>query len=104
MPRAELLFFAGCPHIDASRAQLRLALAAAGLPLEWSERDDPRGYGSPTILIDGVDVLGAAPGAGASCRVYRKTEVRGAPPLAAILGALISAASRPRAPRPADAG
>lgn len=91
VPRVELLFFPGCPHVDAARAQLRAALEAVGLPAEWSESDDARGYGSPSILVDGVDVLGALPGAGTSCRLYRGTELPGAPSLAAIVRALSSA-------------
>ena len=90
MPRVELIYFVGCPHIEAARKQLRAALEEAALPAEWIESDDARGYGSPSILINGVDVLGAEPGAGSSCRVYRGTEVPGAPPLAAIVDALRS--------------
>jgi hypothetical protein len=88
MPHVELLYFTGCPHIEAARTQLRAALEAAGLPAEWTECDDARGYGSPSILINGVDVLGAVPQAGNSCRVYRGSEVAGAPPLAPIVRAL----------------
>lgn len=88
MPRVELIYFVGCPHIEAARTQLRAALEEAGLPVEWTESDDARGYGSPSILINGVDVLEAQQGAGNSCRVYRGSEVPGSPPRAAILRAL----------------
>ena len=88
MPRVELLFFPGCPHIAAARAQLKTAFARLDLPASWTERDDAQGYGSPTILVNGVDVMGASPGNDASCRLYVGTEVAGAPPLQALLQAL----------------
>lgn len=89
MPRIELLFFPGCPHIEAARTQLRAALKLTGLPLEWSESALTRGYGSPTILVNGVDVLGALPSSsGDSCRLYRDSELAGAPPLRELMRAL----------------
>lgn len=65
----QLLHFPGCPNVDAARAALRQAIAAEGLdvPLEEIDVDDPavpawaRGWGSPTVLIDGVDVAGGEP-------------------------------------------
>jgi mercuric ion transport protein len=50
----------------------------------------PRGWGSPTILVEGRDVAGAPRPAGASCRLYRHTndETRGAPSAAMIQAAL----------------
>ena len=92
----ELLFFPECPHIDAARAQLRRALELAGLPVKWTEHDVTlastpaalQGYGSPTILIDGADVMGAPPGEGAACRYYAATELPGAPPLKELVRAL----------------
>jgi hypothetical protein len=96
MPSIELLFFPSCPHIDAARSQLRAALRLAGRDETWTERDvtaadapaHTRGYGSPTILVDGRDVSGVGPCAGQSCRVYTDSEVRGAPSVAAISSAL----------------
>jgi hypothetical protein len=93
-PRAELIYFAGCPNVDASRDALRTALAAAGLPpvwLEWDQTEESAPayvdrYGSPTVLVDGHDVTGAGPApAGPSCCV------RGAPESQAILAALMPA-------------
>ena len=96
MPRVELLYFPGCPQVEAARAQLRRALERVGLPVTWVEHDVTlastpaalQGYGSPTVLVDGADVVGAPPGDGAACRLYLGTEVPGAPPLKALLGAL----------------
>jgi mercuric ion transport protein len=49
-----------------------------------------RGWGSPTILIDGVDVAGGSPSE-ACCRLYPTSKERGAPPLALIEAALLRA-------------
>jgi hypothetical protein len=90
-PPIELVYFTGCPHVEEARATLRVALEAAGLPAEWREWDqtDPKtptrvlGYGSPTILVGGLDVTGKAPAnAGRACRAD------GTPPAAAIAAAL----------------
>jgi len=95
----ELIYDEDCPNVDEARSCLRSALAEAGMPADWKEwpRDDPESplysarYGSPTILVDGVDVTGTAPMDGtASCRVYRNSDgsLRGAPPVEAIVAAL----------------
>ena len=76
-----LLYDADCQNAPQARATLREALQRAGLEQQWAEYD--RGalgtperllhYGSPTILVDGVDVAGeTGPAAGASCRIYPK--------------------------------
>lgn len=65
----EFVHFAGCPNADAARQALRSALRAAGRAEEWTEwdllspetPDRVRGYASPSILVDGVDVGGASP-------------------------------------------
>lgn len=96
MPAVELLFFAGCPHVEAARAQLRRAFELRGETPTWREVDvsapdapaHAQGWGSPTVLVDGRDVLGAAPTAGLGCRLYPGSERPGAPPLAALLAAL----------------
>lgn len=96
MATVELLYFPDCPNVPAAREQLGRACVAAGLPAAWSEIDvtaegapaHARGYGSPTILVDGKDVTGAAPGGGSSCRIYVGSDVRGVPPLDAIVAAL----------------
>lgn len=77
--RVELVYDRDCPNASAARATLLRAFAAVGAPPSWTEWDRrapesppyARAYGSPTILVDGEDVAGAAPAAGAdSCRVY----------------------------------
>ncbi len=77
LPWIELVYFAGCPHVESARTSLREALAEAGLPAQWTEWDQydsatpPRvlGFGSPTILIGGRDVTGHGRiGLGKACR------------------------------------
>ena len=76
--KVQLVYFTGCPNVDAARAALRDALAAEHLDLTIEEidveRDDApswaRGWGSPTILVDGNDIAGQAPSSSASCRLY----------------------------------
>jgi len=96
MATVELLYFPDCPNVPAAREQLRRAFAAIGAPPAWAEVDvssddaplHARGYGSPSILVDGKEVTGAAPGGGSSCRIYSGSDVRGVPPLEAIVAAL----------------
>ena len=96
--RVELLYFPGCPNIGPTRVRLRRALLEAGCPVQWTEHDvssddappHTRGYGSPTILVDGRDVSGGSPADGTACRLYPDSEVPGAPPLVAVLKALRS--------------
>jgi hypothetical protein len=97
MPTVELIYNADCPHVGEARAQLLRAFAQAGVPPRWTEwragaPDSPphvAGYGSPTILVDGVDVAGAAPGDGASCRLYgERGALQPVPAIATIAAAL----------------
>ena len=86
--KVQLLYFQGCPNLDAARAAVRDALAAEKLdtPIEEIDVEDPaapeavRGWGSPTILIDGKDVSGHEPSASCACRLY----AGGAPSVASI--------------------
>src|SRR6185312_2046001 len=72
----QLLYFRGCPHVEAARQALAQALRAVEDPPPVAEIDvtDPstpvelRAWGSPTILIDGVDVTGGE-ASGSSCRL-----------------------------------
>ncbi len=90
-PRVELVYFSDCPNVDATREAVRAALITEGLPNKWREwnRDDPatpealRGYGSPTVLVNGADIL-PTEGGNASCRVY----AGGAPEVAVLRAAL----------------
>lgn len=77
--KIHLLHFEGCPNVDAARTALREALAAENVegPVEEIDVEQPdapewaRGWGSPTILIDGKDVTGQERSEGSSCcRLY----------------------------------
>ena len=95
-----LLYFEGCPNWEV--ADQRLAAIAAESPdvvvtrhrVETVAEAERLGFhGSPSILVDGVDVF-AEPGAGVglSCRVYRTPDgLAGSPTmdqLRAALGAI----------------
>lgn len=86
----DLLYFDGCPHVTAAKAHLREALDSLGLTDSWREwgltnaetPDHLRGYPSPSILINGVDIEGGQPQVGATCAAG------GAPPVESIVRAL----------------
>ncbi len=98
----ELIYDADCPNVASARSLLIKAFARTGVSARWREweRSAPDSpdytsrYGSPTILVDGKDVAGAAPVAGiGACRVYADGEVKlsRTPPLYAVCSALLSA-------------
>ncbi len=92
-PHIDLLYFDGCPHVDAARQRLRDALTSLSLPAQWTEWDTRatttpeqlRGHASPTVLVDGVDVEGKAAVTGAGCAVG------GGPSLVVLQRALLAA-------------
>ena len=97
MPNVDLVYDVECPNVATTRANLIRGFALAGLPPAWREHriGDPaaparvRGYGSPTILVDGQDVAGVLPTAEACCRLYTDENGRcGAPPVELIARAL----------------
>ena len=76
--KVQLLYFDGCPHVAEARHVLRAALAACALPevaVEELDVEAPttptelRGWGSPTILVNGADVAGEKAPSGRSCRL-----------------------------------
>jgi hypothetical protein len=86
--RVQLLFFEGCPHVDAARRALREGLDSTGLGDVVVEQIDVdaastpvelRDWGSPTILIDGVDIAGERGPTGRSCRLYGNARQARAP-------------------------
>ena len=98
MPQIELIYDADCPNVPKACEQLLQVFAMLDLPPHWQEwrSDDPkmpehaRGYGSPTILVEGQDVSGAGQLDGtAGCRVYATSEgIRGVPTVEDIVAAL----------------
>jgi hypothetical protein len=91
----QLLYFPDCPNVASARSALQEALTKLADPPPLAEIDvtNPattarlRSWGSPTILVDGVDVAGEQP-TESCCRLYRDRERRGAPSLAIIEAAL----------------
>lgn len=102
MPTVELVYDRDCPNIAAAREQLLRAFSALGLTPHWREWEinDPRapahahGFGSPTVLVDGVDVTPEpATGTDVCCRIYANSDSanRGVPALDEITAALRAA-------------
>lgn len=99
MARVELIYDSDCPNLPAARRALTEAFNTAGLTPRWDEwdRGDPaspayvRSYGSPTILVNGRDIVpqSTVEGAGA-CRVYSDAagQLTRAPAPESILAAL----------------
>lgn len=88
--RVELVYDLDCPNIGAARTALLQAFARAGVAASWKEWDRKapespayvRRYGSPTILVNGQDVVSAEPTDGGDCcRLYNdgENEFRGVP-------------------------
>jgi hypothetical protein len=97
----ELIYARDCPNVLAARGNLIKAIAASSREVRWTEWDSSaadspphvKGYGSPTVLVDGKDVAeNSASGAGASCRLYRRDGRRfeGAPSAEQIATVLAS--------------
>lgn len=98
----ELIYDADCPNAAGTRSMLIKAFTTTGVSARWKEwerssadaPDYARCYGSPTILIDGKDVAGAAPSPGThACRVYSDGggKLSRIPPLEVIRSALLNA-------------
>lgn len=87
------MWWEGCPSTERALSELRGALAELGLPdaveireIRTDEEAEEAAFtGSPTILIDGVElmaVLGKGGGdepAGLNCRVYARRDGRMSP-------------------------
>jgi mercuric ion transport protein len=83
--KVELIYDADCPNVSETRANLLQAFAAVRLKAKWTEweRSSPSSpayaanFGSPTILVDGLDVAGDNPSEHISCcRLYASVEGR----------------------------
>ncbi len=108
-PEIMLVYDADCPNLPAARVALREALEREGLEPKWVEYDRAAlgtpapllRFGSPTILVDGVDVAGeAGRAAAASCRVYPgERGLRGVPPLEALADAIAHRTALASAPQ-----
>jgi hypothetical protein len=74
--RVELLLAPDCPHAELARTVLDGCLAQLGLTLAVHERVGD--YPSPTVLVEGVDVMNDTPGTprGQACRLDVPTTPR----------------------------
>lgn len=72
--KIELLHVPGCANLEGTRELLHSTLSELRLddPVEEKEGAFP----SPTILVDGIDVMGRPDAAGASCRLDLPTRDR----------------------------
>lgn len=99
MPIVELVRALDCPNVSRTREHLVEAFRCVGLVPEWVEYDvnDPaipdhvRGHGSPTVLVDGRDILHSDGCGAARCRLYRDGEgkLTGVPPVKDIVAAML---------------
>ena len=80
--RVELVYFTGCQNVEPMRRLIRRCLEQLGLLCEIVEVDTNaptvpdvyRQMGSPTVLVDGTDVLCGHAGGAQSCRLQLPTE------------------------------
>lgn len=104
VPKVELIYEKTCPNIGPARELLRAAFKRMQLSdnwIEWevSSPDVPehcKGYGSPTILIDGNDITGEQPNDNnACCRIYiDNAALKGIPELERVMAALRASLSK----------
>ncbi|MBN9748482.1 alkylmercury lyase [Amycolatopsis sp. A1MSW2902] len=81
--RVELLTAPDCPNAEAARSLVAECLAESGLDAAVVERVGS--YRSPTILVDGVDVMGTpGPVTADACRLDVPTRERVLAALAAV--------------------
>lgn len=95
----ELIYDADCPNVAATRSVLIKAFAKTGASARWREwersaPDTPnyaRNFGSPTVLVDGQDVVTDHPQDAASCRIYSDPagQIIRTPPLESICAAIL---------------
>jgi hypothetical protein len=72
--RIELLHVPGCANLGVARQVLQASLCQLGLDAPVVEREGS--FPSPTILVDGQDVMGRPEADGASCRLDVPTRER----------------------------
>ena len=67
MIQVQLLHVSDCPHVDTARHLLESCLHEVGIEARIEEREGS--YPSPTILVNGVDVMGGPASNEAHCRL-----------------------------------
>ncbi|MFI5287327.1 MAG: alkylmercury lyase, partial [Candidatus Dormibacteria bacterium] len=73
--KIELLHLPECPHVDEARQLLRACLSELDLT-DVAVADREGNFPSPSILVNGIDVMGAPPLENASCRLDLPTRER----------------------------
>jgi hypothetical protein len=73
--RVEILHIPGCPHVDAARRLLLDCLDDLGLP-RTAVVERPGPFPSPSIVVNGTDVMGTPEVMSASCRLDVPTRDR----------------------------
>lgn len=66
-PAVELLYTRDCVHLGATRSLLASCIAELGVDVTVVEREGT--YHSPTVLVNGVDVMGDPCAESAACRL-----------------------------------
>ena len=74
-PEVELLHLPDCPNVDAARNLLRACLSEMGLT-SLEVADTAGDFPSPSILVNGIDVMGQPATEFASCRLDLPTRER----------------------------
>jgi hypothetical protein len=72
--KIQLLHVPGCANVEMARRVLQSSLSELGFDARVEEHEGA--YPSPTILVDGRDVMGEAEADGASCRLDVPTRER----------------------------
>lgn len=98
MLRVELIYNSDCPNVPRARENLLRAFDRAGLAPCWQEWDRADttapaytgAYGSPTVLVEGIDVSDVTAADAACCRIYTNDQgaKQGVPPVSLIVSAL----------------
>lgn len=103
--KIELVYDSDCPNAEQARINLEQALKQSGIKTEWKEWNRQnenipsylKRYGSPTILINGKDIVENMPDSQSdSCRVYADKDgyLQGVPSVEAIKDAINNQQSR----------
>jgi len=97
VPTIELIYDKDCPNVPQARENLLRAFDQTGLAphwREWNRADDEapeyvRAYGSPTVLVNGMDVAGPDTIDASCCRIYTSGQgnKQGVPPVNLIAAA-----------------
>ena len=98
MKKIELIYDRDCPNVSATRENLRIALQQCGLSADWQEWDRgsstcpdyAKNYGSPSVLVDGHDIIEYSQADGNCCRMCPKDDggLAGVPPMELVMASL----------------